>query len=95
MADVIMVLNAGSSSIKFSAFDVEGKALELVTRGQVEGLFSSPHFVAFNAQGEKTGENAWGEGARLEHADAIAYLGAFLRGHGVGHRLIEIGRAHV
>jgi len=91
MADVIMVLNAGSSSIKFSAFDVEGKALELVTRGQVEGLFSSPHFVAFDAQGEKTGENAWGEGARLEHADAIAYLGAFLRGHGVGHRLIGVG----
>ena len=51
MADVIMVLNAGSSSIKFSAFDVEGKALELVTRGQVEGLFSSPHFVAFDARG--------------------------------------------
>lgn len=62
MADVIMVLNAGSSSIKFSAFDVDGEDLELVTRGQVEGLFSSPHFVAFDAKGEKTGEHQWGDG---------------------------------
>ncbi|WP_250516011.1 acetate/propionate family kinase [Caballeronia sp. INDeC2] len=91
MSDVILVLNAGSSSIKFSAFDVEGRALELVTRGQVEGLFSSPHFVAFNAKGEKTGEHAWGEGVKLDHADAIAHLGAFLRGHGAGHRLIGVG----
>jgi len=91
MADVILVLNAGSSSIKFSAFDVEGEALELVMHGQVEGLFSSPHFVAFNANGEKAGEHAWGEGVRLEHAEAIAHLGAFLRGHGAGHRLIGVG----
>ncbi|SAK64897.1 acetate kinase [Caballeronia catudaia] len=91
MADVILVLNAGSSSIKFSAFDVKGGELELVTRGQVEGLFSSPHFVAFDAKGEKTGEHKWGDGERLEHADAIAYLGAFLRGHGAGHRLIGVG----
>ena len=91
MADVILVLNAGSSSIKFSAFDVEGAELELVTRGQVEGLFSSPHFVAFNAAGEKTGEHSWGDGARLEHADAIAHLGAFLRGHDAGHRPIGVG----
>src|SRR6201990_594643 len=91
MADVILVLNAGSSSIKFSAFDVEGKALELVMHGQVEGLFSSPHFVAFNANGEKTGEHAWGDGVRLEHADAIAHLGAFLRGHGAGRHLIGVG----
>lgn len=91
MADVILVLNAGSSSIKFSAFDVEADELTLVTRGQVEGLFSSPHFVAYDAQGEKTGEHAWGDGARLEHADAIAHLGAFLRGHGAGHRLVAVG----
>ena len=54
MADVILVLNAGSSSIKFSAFDVEGDALELVTHGQVEALFSAPHFVAYDRRGEKS-----------------------------------------
>ncbi|SAK48866.1 acetate kinase [Caballeronia temeraria] len=91
MADVILVLNAGSSSIKYSAFDIEDEQLELVTHGQVEGLFSSPHFVALNAKGEKIGEHSWGEGVKLEHSDAIAHLGAFLRGHGAGHHLIGVG----
>ena len=91
MADVILVLNAGSSSIKFSGFDVQGDQLELVTRGQVEGLFNSPHFVAYDAKGDKTGEHKWGDGKELQHAEAIAYLGAFLRGHGAGHRLIGVG----
>jgi acetate kinase len=91
MADVILVLNAGSSSIKFSAFDVEAEALDLVTRGQVEGLFNSPHFVAFDAKGEQTGEHRWGDGEALQHGEAIAYLGAYLRGHGAGHRVVHGG----
>jgi acetate kinase len=91
MADVILVLNAGSSSIKFSAFDVEGDALELVTHGQVEALFSAPHFVAYDRRGEKSAEHSWGEGAKLQHAEAIAHLGAYLRGHGAGHRLVGVG----
>ncbi|KND59106.1 Acetate kinase [Candidatus Burkholderia verschuerenii] len=91
MADVILVLNAGSSSIKFSAFDANTPDLALLTRGQVEGLFSAPRFVAYDGAGEKIGEHAWGGGQTLEHADAIGHLGAFLRGHGVGHRLVAVG----
>jgi acetate kinase len=91
MADAILVLNAGSSSIKFSGFDVEGDELKLITRGQVEGLFSAPHFVAFNAKGEKTGEHKWADGDKIGHEEAIAHLGAFLRGHGAGHHLIGVG----
>ncbi|WP_350029445.1 hypothetical protein [Caballeronia sp. GAWG1-5s-s] len=52
MADVILVLNAGSSSIKFSAFDAQSPDLALVSRGQAEGLFGSPRFAAFDARGE-------------------------------------------
>ena len=35
MADAIAVLNAGSSSIKYSLFLLRGNALELTLRGQV------------------------------------------------------------
>jgi acetate kinase len=91
MADIVLVLNAGSSSIKFSAFDVHEASLDLVSHGQVEGLFSAPHFVAYDRHGEKTGEHSWGEGVKVEHADAIAHMGAFLRGHGAGHRLVAVG----
>ena len=47
MADAIAVLNAGSSSIKFSLFaDARRTSSTLVARGQVEGLYTSPRFVA-------------------------------------------------
>jgi len=46
LTDAILVLNAGSSSIKFSVFTPRGAELELVAGGQVEGLGSAPRFVA-------------------------------------------------
>ncbi|CAD6536438.1 Acetate kinase [Paraburkholderia kirstenboschensis] len=91
MADVILVLNAGSSSIKFSAFDAQTPELACVLRGQIDGLFSSPHFAAFDASGAQAGAHAWGDGAGLEHAGAIAYIAEFLRGHREGHRLVAVG----
>ena len=46
MSDAIAVLNAGSSSIKFSLFLTRGAELEPSVRGQVEGIYTQPHFVA-------------------------------------------------
>ena len=57
MADVILVLNAGSSSIKFSAFDASDESLELLFKGQIEGVHTAPRFVAFAAM--RPG-SAWG-----------------------------------
>jgi acetate kinase len=51
MADVIAVLNAGSSSFKFSLFAVAPASLEVLARGQAEGLYTSPRFVAKNSAG--------------------------------------------
>ena len=93
MKDVILVLNAGSSSVKFSVFALEG-TLSLKYRGQLEGLFTSPRFVAKDAKGAVVSEKSWGEGTELGHAGAIEYLRVFLRGlagdvrlAGVGHRV--------
>jgi acetate kinase len=43
MADAIAVLNAGSSSIKFSLFVMRGNELELELHGQIEGIYTTPH----------------------------------------------------
>ncbi|GGD71546.1 acetate/propionate family kinase [Caballeronia grimmiae] len=92
MADLILVLNAGSSSLKFCAFDAGGSGgLALVIHGQAEGLFSSPRFTAFDAHGQPAGEHAWGEGVQLSHAEAITHIADFLRGQGSGHRLVAVG----
>jgi len=55
MTDVILVLNAGSSSIKFSMFAVDSgtPGLALSYRGAIEGLGSDPRFVVADADGRR------------------------------------------
>jgi acetate kinase len=98
MPDAILVLNAGSSSIKFSVFVARDDALELHVRGQVEGLFTAPRFIAKDAAGTALAEKHWGEGVSLGHPGAVEHLGAFLRSElaglnliGVGHRVVHGG----
>ena len=91
MNEVVLVLNAGSSSLKFSVFDAGGRALPLLLHGQVEGLETAPHFTARDAHGEVVGEHAWGEGGALGHDGAIAFLADFLRDHRGGHELVAVG----
>ena len=91
MADVILVLNAGSSSIKFSLFQVRPDALEFELRGQIEGLSTAPRFAAKDAAGASIGAHAWEEGTRLGHGGAIDHLIEFLSGNSNHHRLIAVG----
>lgn len=98
MRDAILVLNAGSSSIKFSLFAEAGADLALQCRGQIEGLYTAPKFAARDANGASLAEKAWGEGHRLGHDGAIAHLREFLRGEladfrlaGIGHRVVHGG----
>jgi len=101
MRDAILVLNAGSSSIKFSLFAEAQADPELQCRGQIEGLYTAPRFVARDAAGAQLAEKAWGEGARLGHEGALAHLREFLRGEladfrlaGIGHRVVHGGLAY-
>jgi acetate kinase len=91
MADAIAVLNAGSSSLKFSLFAPEAGALALVARGQAEGLFTSPKFVAKDARGNVIDEKAWGDGATLGHEGALDHLVGVLRAQFSQHRLAAVG----
>jgi len=100
MRDAILVLNAGSSSIKFSLFAEAPADPELQCRGQIEGLYTAPRFVARDAAGVQLAEKAWGEGVRLGHEGALAHLREFLRGEladfrlaGIGHRVVHGGLA--
>jgi acetate kinase len=91
VADVILVLNAGSSSIKFSVFDAADDALPLLLHGQIEGLYTAPRFKAEDAQGVCIGVNVWESGVELGHGGAIAYLIDFLRNHRGDHTLVAVG----
>lgn len=101
MSDAILVVNAGSSSIKFSLFLDRGEALDLLLGGQIEGLYSAPRFKARDAAGAVVGERQWADGEPLGHDGAIAHLAGFLREQlgehrlaAVGHRVVHGGSAY-
>jgi acetate kinase len=91
----ILVLNAGSSSLKFSLFDAH--LLIPLVRGQIEALTTSPAFRAVDAGGTVLGEREWP--APLDHAAAAAFLLAWGRGDvpwgrrlaAAGHRVVHGG----
>ena len=98
MNEAILVINAGSSSIKFSLFVLRDERIEQDVRGQIEGLFTAPHFIAKDASGKTIGEKSWGEGVKLGHEGALDHLTQYLRGElrdltliGVGHRVVHGG----
>lgn len=91
MTDAILVLNAGSSSIKFSLFADAGGEPEFRLGGQIEGLYTAPAFSAKNAAGEGVGVHKWDQGTRLGHDGAIAHLIEFLGGYRGEYRLSAIG----
>ena len=74
MSRSIAVLNAGSSSLKFSLFLEEDGDLRPSVRGQAEGLFTSPRFLARDESGATIAESTWPEGTRLGHDGAIEHL---------------------
>ncbi|MGB7920738.1 MAG: acetate/propionate family kinase [Desulfobacterales bacterium] len=91
MSDAIVVLNAGSSSIKFSLFVERGETLEPDVRGQIEGLYTEPRFVAKAPDGTVKAEKSWPDGLKLGHDGALDHLVDHLRSELAGDRLIGIG----
>ena len=66
MADAVLTINAGSSSLKFSVYRIgERDQLELSAKGQVEGIGTAPHLVAEDAEGKVLVERRWPDDPRL------------------------------
>jgi acetate kinase len=94
--DAIVVLNAGSSSIKFSVFRRGVDGLERELRGQVAGLGTAPRLAARRGA-EPVADREFGDSA-TSHADALGILLDVLRAElhgetivGVGHRVVHGG----
>ena len=90
MTDAILVLNAGSSSLKFSIFRVEGGDSGLLARGQVEGIGTSPHFVLRGADSAVIDERAIG-GDSLNHEQALTVVVESCQQRFKAQRLVAVG----
>jgi len=91
MKDVTLVVNAGSSSVKFSLFLSKNGELEPALKGQVEGIFTSPRFVAKDPSNAVISEKSWGDGVKIGHEGALEHLRTFLRAQGSDYKLVGVG----
>lgn len=99
MSDTILVLNAGSSSIKFQLFAIgRSDGLERLLKGQIEGIGVKPHLSAKGEQGECLIDEAWAGDVVADVRAALEKVVAFLRARlggklpvAVGHRVVHGG----
>jgi acetate kinase len=100
MHEYALVLNAGSSSLKFCVFRrPERQGWEIASRGQIEGIGTSPRFSAKDAAGEALANAPLGSnvhdarGALQTLADWLQATYGKAKLLGVGHRVVHGGRA--
>ncbi|MEJ1160032.1 acetate/propionate family kinase [Prosthecomicrobium sp. N25] len=93
-----LVLNAGSSSIKFQVLEPGADGtLRRLWRGTIEGLGTAPRFSARDEAGDAAPGRAW-DRAGLDHEHATLFLLDWIAGHlagrslqAVGHRVVHGG----
>lgn len=96
MDDYGLVLNAGSSSLKFCVFHrPTGKHWRLEARGQIDGIGTSPRLVVKGEHGEKMADQ---DVAVRDGGQAVDALAGWLKSKyggsrvvGVGHRVVHGG----
>jgi acetate kinase len=95
--DVVLVVNAGSSSVKFQVFDVGGAAPARLIRGQMDGIGTRPRLRASGADGTAMVDRAFAVADLPDVPAALHAAGDWLREqHGmhpvaVGHRVVHGG----
>jgi acetate kinase len=98
MDDYAIVLNAGSSSLKFSVYRrSEATAWKVEVRGQIDGIGTSPRFSASDGAGARLADERMEKS--VDGRGAFDALAAWLRSRygggarvlGVGHRVVHGG----
>src|SRR5258707_10276780 len=96
--DAILVVNAGSSSVKFQIFSVEeGGALRRLIKGQIDGIGTRPRLAAEADDKSSLIERTYAPDEVPEVPAAIAVVASWLRETqsfnlvAVGHRVVHGG----
>jgi acetate kinase len=96
--DTVLVVNAGSSSVKFEVFAIgDGGALTRRIKGQIDGIGTKPRLRARGADGTSLIDRAYNAAEVADVPAALATGGAWLREEqaidpiAVGHRVVHGG----
>jgi acetate kinase len=99
MSDTILVLNSGSSSIKFQVFEACARdGLERRMKGVIDGIGVQPRFRAAGSRGEPLADSTWSAAEVGTVPAALDKLVVFLRDRmggslprAIGHRVVHGG----
>ncbi len=100
MIRTIAVLNAGSSSIKFSLYTADsaapsGATLAVLAEGAIEEIDRAPRFFARDRQGIALASHRWDSRSHPTHGELLRHLVDWIESHhgpgalrAVGHRVV-------
>jgi acetate kinase len=98
--DALLVVNAGSSSLKFQLYDAAGDPPARLLKGQIDGIGVRPHLRAVSADGRAITDRNYDVAEVPDLPSAVRERRALLRtGDGqriaaIGHRVVHGGPDH-
>jgi acetate kinase len=101
MAQGILVINSGSTSVKFAGYRHDDAGLNVILRGRVEGIGGEPHFIAKGPDGKPIDAHEWEADHPLTQDGALRFILGWLRNYitditfaAAGHRIVHGGTGH-
>ncbi len=102
MAEAVLVINAGSSSIKFALYGTaSGDQRTTIAHGQIEGIGTAPHLLVRGPDQAIQAERYWPVGETHTHEDLLDPLLTLIETDlagvalsAVGHRVVHGGEKH-
>jgi acetate kinase len=92
MTPVFLVLNAGSSSLKFQIFAAESAdEPRRIYRGVYDGLGGAARFQVKDQSDSVAAQASWADSDGFAHEEALVHLSSWLRQHKGDHRLVAVG----
>ncbi len=92
MNEVIVVFNAGSTSLKFAAYAVEpGATLSPFRVGRIDSMQGDPHFAVTDGAGRSLDTHEWGDGRAIDHPAALQYVIKWLEANRSDAKIVAAG----
>ena len=90
--NAILVVNAGSSSLKFSVFrEAQGGEVAVAINGQISGIGTAPRFEAKDTAKRPLADKAWGPDEKSDRTALLSHLLDWVEEHLEGAKLIAAG----
>lgn len=100
MADAILTINAGSSSIKFALFELHDELVQ-IAEGLAENIGAAPH-LRIKLGGKVVLEKNWPDHSQLHHEDLLSEVLSWVDSHlgddvlvAAGHRIVHGGKTFI